>query len=230
MILTVILSISIISCSRQQRTIPTQKINQDNLKQQYLEILNRQYPAEFKITQRIVLFTRGKQYDFTGYLIMKKSKSFRAVSLGDFGVKIFDFLQKDDKCYIISKPDTLPPNPLIDGVMGDIRHIFDFRPQEKCYLAERDDNQIGLINPIDEKSYEEYLFLKNDFNLIRSFFVSGKKIVSEIEYSNYQKFSDDQLFLPQLIVIHNYKWHYKIEVELLKIEPSIQPERLFQAP
>ncbi|MEK7721883.1 MAG: hypothetical protein AAB359_05790 [Elusimicrobiota bacterium] len=47
-------------------------------------------PAGFRAQHRVTLTFRGKQLDFTGYLLVRRPGAWRAVAFGEFGGSLFD--------------------------------------------------------------------------------------------------------------------------------------------
>lgn len=48
------------------------------------------YPDSFRAQHRVTLTFRGKQLDFTGYLLVRRPDAWRAVAFGEFGGSLFD--------------------------------------------------------------------------------------------------------------------------------------------
>lgn len=48
------------------------------------------YPDSFRAQHRVTLTLRGKQFDFTGYLLVRRPAVWRAVAFGEFGGSLFD--------------------------------------------------------------------------------------------------------------------------------------------
>jgi len=48
------------------------------------------YPDSFRAQHRVTLTLRGKQIDFTGYLLVRRPAAWRAVAFGEFGGSLFD--------------------------------------------------------------------------------------------------------------------------------------------
>lgn len=189
------------------------------------------YPAEFRMSQRIILSVNGKEYDFIGYLAVTKNHGFRAMAFGDMGGRVFDFVEKDGVREILSKPDGMPSGPLLRGVMGDIRHLFMVEP-EGAYAAAKPENGFSLILK-GRGGAAEFIF-SGDGLPASSLEVENETPVREASYSGYRVFDGWEKPLPGRIVLVNRRWGYQLRIELLKMDaipmggalsPSVNGER-----
>mgnify|MGYP001593834809 CR=1 FL=1 len=55
------------------------------------------YPDSFRAQHRVTLTLRGKQIDFTGYLLVRHPGAWRAVAFGEFGGSLFDISSLPEK-------------------------------------------------------------------------------------------------------------------------------------
>lgn len=171
------------------------------------------YPAEFRISQHIILSVNGKEYDFTGYLAVKPD-GFHAVSYGDMGGKLFDMVEANGKREILFKPEGMPSGPLLDGVMGDIRHLF----MAQCggaYTSAPREKGFGVMCA-ERNRFSEFVF-SDAGELASSAETENGKPLREAAYSGYRVFDGWAKPLPARIVLVNRRYQYQLRIELLKI-------------
>jgi hypothetical protein len=179
----------------------------------------RAYPMRFKLTQRVILEARGKQYDFLGYLLARAPGDFRALGLLEMGGSIFDF-EAVDLRYIVHKvPPGMPLNPIFEGVMPDIAHLFlpsggsvDSWPEKPGrWIVWRDMGRASVFE------------VDADGRLLRSWEMLEGRIARSVEYSDYRAVPGWDRPLPGVILVNNPVWRYRMEVRLISFE-NLDPE------
>lgn len=194
-----------------------------------LNFMKNLYPEEFKMQHRIILKIRKKQYDFLGYILVKRSTGFRAAAYGEMGGKTFEFLLNNNGSEILFKPDKMPINPLLDGVLNDIKHLYLFDPAEKFKIMNNPNNKISLSYQKDKDSTTEYIFAQDKTDiLLKSLEIQKGKIIRVAEYSNYKTYNNFSTPIPSHILLNNYKWKYSIEIDLLGIESVEIDQQIFE--
>ena len=84
------------------------------------------YPPSFRAQHRVTLTFRGRQLDFSGYLIAKRPGAWRAVAFGEFGGSLFDIAALPGKsAQVLKKPRGIPDRWL-RGPAADILEIISF--------------------------------------------------------------------------------------------------------
>lgn len=199
-------------------------VENPELQRRYLEVLQKRYPAQFRLKQRLALRALGKQYDMIGYLAIQPGGDFRAYGMGEMGGRIFDLALEKGAPKIYKKPDTMPPNPLLDGVIGDIRHLFEIPAftSASLHLSDRRGSFLALRQGVSRLS--DYHFEGDGPGVqpeLRSSLESdGRRILRETGFSNYRILPGYDRPVPTHIVIKNYRWHYEMEIEALEIIPG----------
>jgi len=199
-----------------ESTLPT--LNRPELQQSLLAGLRQRYLEPCRLKQRLALRALGKQYDMIGYLILEPSGDFRALAMGEMGGRIFDLAMVNGEARIHKKPDPMPPNPLLDGVIGDIRHLFSLPPFAHTTL--RTDPRGGVCLSLrGEKGFiADYDFIGADRPELRHSLESdGRRVIREADYREYDLRLADGQRLPRRIVLRNYRWHYTLEIQTLEI-------------
>ncbi|MBE9503253.1 MAG: DUF3261 domain-containing protein [Proteobacteria bacterium] len=177
------------------------------------------YPPQFTMNQQIILTVKGQEYDFIGYLAVEGASEFRALAFAEMGGKIFDLSLTNGNVDILKKPEKMPSNPLKKGVAGDIEHIYMQPKHSMEQKRHTDEGKVHITLKNDQHRRVEYVY-SNEGGLLFSREFSKDKAIREISYSNYRLFRGWEKPLPAKIIIINHRWHYQIEVNLLKITPQ----------
>lgn len=184
------------------------------------------YPKEFRISQHIIMKAGGKEYDFIGYLAKNSNGDFRALAFGEMGGKIFDFMEKNGQREVLSRPESMPVNPLIDGVMGDISHLYT-SDLNGAYMARKEDNTLTLVVRQKDGRFTEHSLSRENDKRTASVEAAGGRVVRRAEYTDYHIFPGWDRPLPSRITVANLRWHYELRIELLKIDTTPVDERVF---
>lgn len=183
------------------------------------------YPEKFTMNQRIILTINGKEYDFIGFLAVDDSSGFRAMTFGEMGGKVFDLAFKNNMAEIIKKPENMPLRPIVEGVIGDIRHLF-FQPafKEALQLKDEEDKSFFIILR-DTTEQTEYHYSAGR-ELFHSKHVSENRIIREASYSDYKKFPGWNKAVPSRISLVNHQWNYSLDITLVKLTEGIRNQQV----
>ncbi|HUT25857.1 MAG TPA: hypothetical protein VM492_16090 [Sumerlaeia bacterium] len=179
------------------------------------------YPHTFKMVQRIVLTARGRQYDFIGYLLLHRGEGFRALAAGDMGGKLFEFAAHGKNRRILLKPKHMPSRPLLDGVFGDIRHLFDPEVGSDAQWIRTDEGDMALVQR-PGAGVREYAFDAETRNLVRSREMRDGRVIREATHERYRLFPGWDRPLPSRILLKNRRWRYELEIHLLHLYPDAE--------
>lgn len=180
-----------------------------------IETLREAYPDSFKMVQRLALTIRGRRYDFVGYLIVRRGAGFRALTLGEMGGKVFDLESKDGERRILLKPDSMPPNPLIDGAMGEIAHLFDPRAAQDARLVRSAEGR-PILSSESEGVVREDTFDAPGRPVLRSIEARDGRIARRATYETPRLFAGWPRPIPTRIRIENLRWRYELDIQLLE--------------
>lgn len=208
-------------CSLQTYGPPLPAPNQTQ-KAGYIHSLNNLYPRTFSAVQRIVLQVRRRQYDFLGHLAKSQKAVFRVTALGDMGGKLFDLYAAEGSVEVIENPMNMPEKPLITGVVGDIRHIFDIEIKNEAYLVQGEKGIVAVVSPFGIDQFHQYIFRADGRGITSSRTVIKGILVREVEYGEYMDFEGFAFPLPKMIQVKNFRWRYELEIELLNISPEVK--------
>ncbi|MDH3974919.1 MAG: DUF3261 domain-containing protein [Deltaproteobacteria bacterium] len=183
------------------------------------------YPEEFTLNQRIILTLDEKEYDFIGYLAADRKSGFRAMTFGEMGGKVFDLAFAGGKAEIFKKPENMPIRPIIEGVIGDIRHIY-FQPDfHEAFQLKGEEGKSFFIILKDTTEQTEYHY-SADKTLYHSKQVSENRIVREASHLDYKIFPGWDKALPSRIRVVNHRWDYTMDITLIKISRGIKNQRV----
>lgn len=211
-------------CMGTKYSVPVPALNAEGQRERMLELLDI-YPGEFRLFQHIIMKVNGKEYDFMGYLVVKRMKGFRALAFGEMGGRIFDFIERDGKREIAAKPGAMPSSPLLDGVMGDISHLYDTVQFEDAYPSMKGENTLSLVLRKWGHGFSEFVFSSSG-DLLASIEAVDGRLVRRANYADYRLYQGWARPLPSRITLINHRWHYELRIELLKIDPGPVDEQL----
>ncbi len=177
----------------------------------YLDIINKRYPANFKMYHRVVLTVGGRQMDFTGCLEVRDREIFRGVAFGELGGKFLEFKTVDGYPEIIWSPSGINRNALTNGMLIDLKNIYCGQTNSAKLFRRRNVLYYGMEGCITE-------FIDGKMLPAKMLFMRGGRIIRQVQCKEYAAFPGWKLLLPKLIVVENYLWDYRVEIELLKFE------------
>lgn len=212
-------------CMGTKYSMPVPAMHAEGQREGMLKLLDI-YPKEFRLFQHITMKVNGKEYDFMGYLVVKRMKGFRALAFGEMGGRIFDFIERDGKREIAAKPGAMPSSPLLDGVMGDISHLYDTMQFEEAYPSMKGENTLSLVLRKWSHGFSEFAFSGNGDLMTSTEAVDGR-LIRSTDYADYRLYQGWARPLPSRITLVNHKWHYELRIELLKMDQGPVDEQLF---
>ncbi len=197
---------------------PADRLDAEAMRASCLSRINDRLPSSCRLTQRILVSFGRKDFDMTGYLLIRPDGSWLGVTLGDMGIELFRFEYSEGRGKITAQPPSFPLNPLYDGIIGDIQHLFGRKRPSDVYIVQRGESVVGLVMQLDDGDLEEYQFSRSSGSLVRSLGVSGGRIVREAVYHEPTAYPGLQRPLPREIVLNNHRWHYSMEIMLLDVQ------------
>ncbi|MEI8079026.1 MAG: hypothetical protein WCH61_05280 [bacterium] len=188
------------------------------LQQSVLASLQHRYPAPCRLKQRLALRALGRQYDMIGYLAIAPGGDFRALALGEMGGRIFDLALDQGVAKIHKKPEAMPPNPLLDGVIGDIRHLFTLPAFTHATLRTDLQGRVSLSLAGEPGAMADYDFTGDEVPELRHSQESdGRRIIREADYAEADFRLDASRRIPRRMILRNYRWHYTLEIQNLEL-------------
>lgn len=184
----------------------------------YVSGLEKEYPEEFKMVHRVLLTVYGYQYDFTGYFSRDGKDSFKGVAFGDMGGKIFEISAGKNKNELLYKPDAIPEEALLDGMIDDLKFLYIERNFDTAFVVEQSGIHRDLVSTRDWKNFNVYMFRENNICPDQALSVKDGEIFRTVAFSDYRYF--DGRLVPCRIRVHNYRWNYQFEIRLLKLLPK----------
>jgi len=183
------------------------------------------YPEKFTMNQRIILTIKEKEYDFIGYLMVDRSSGFRAMTFGEMGGKVFDLGFTDGMAEIFKKPEDMPLRPIVEGVIGDIRHLY-FQPDfHEAFQIKSEEGKSFFIILRNTTEQSEYHY-STDSELYHSKHVSNNRIIREASHLDYEVFPGWDMPVPSRIRVVNHRWNYSLDVTLMKITEGIRSQKV----
>ncbi|NQU43223.1 DUF3261 domain-containing protein [bacterium] len=185
-----------------------------------LEAWRQTFPQKFRLSQRVIVTARGKEYDFLAYLRVR-GNSFDASAFGEMGGTLFEFVSEDDERRIKRKPPGLPPKPLADGVIADIAHVFLLDPPEEDWtasLTSEGNRRLAWRTPPNNRAFLDYA--PESGLVVASGETRNGRTIRRVRYDAWDRPDPAAPLLPHRIRVQNLRWHYEMDVRVLKFEPE----------
>jgi len=220
-------SVFILGSCTSYKIIPNNTVIDSLNEKTCTKILNHQYPDSFALTQHILLTVAGKQYDFIGQLTMDRGAAYRAVAFGEMGGQFIDLLVNDDSISILSNPANLPENPIRQGVAEDISQLFFYKNITKVNCSDLADSLFKVTINISKDDQIIYLLNSNNNQILNLNCYSGNKLTRTVEFLDYYKQNGWDPAMPSYIKLTNHRWHYALEIRLLKFNMKYDAGKVF---
>ncbi|HAH31200.1 MAG TPA: hypothetical protein DCL44_02680 [Elusimicrobia bacterium] len=185
------------------------------------------YPASFRAQHRVTLTFRGKQFDFTGYLLVRRPGTWRAMAFGEFGGSLFDIAAFPGRGLRIIKNPGAIRERWLTGPAADIIKILYLPPEGEPVSVSKTPSSIVLAY-FRGTGALEFGFPGGESGLAESrFSVSRGGAVYDIVYSDYAEFAGLEQKVPRHIVVENKRMQLRLDMDLIKFEPMEIPENYF---
>jgi hypothetical protein len=225
-LLTLIFIFLMGSCTS-NKIIPTSQVNNPLTEKSYLNVINNQYPDSFAITQRILLNVAGKQYDFIGQLTMNRGAAYRAVAFGEMGGQFIDLLAAGDSVDILANPTSLPEKPILQGVAEDIEQLFYYYNIRNLIYSDSDSTIVKVAINRQKDGQLVYLINRNNNKILNLNYFFENKLIRSAKFLEYEKQDGWDREIPSYIKMTNHRWHYSLEINLLKFGTKFNADKVF---
>ncbi|MBI4879584.1 MAG: DUF3261 domain-containing protein [Planctomycetes bacterium] len=186
-------------------------------------------PASFRMAHRVVIVAGERQFDCLGVLVMRRGAALRALAVGEMGGRLFDFLARGAEQRVLLRPEGMPEEPLCEGVLADLLHLFDPRAGPRARAARAANGRLALL--VEEgESTREYLFDAAGETLVSSLEARDGEVVRRASYSAHRLFPGAGRSLPARIVLENLRFSYRLEIDLLEFSADSDPDAAFAVP
>ncbi|HBA60703.1 MAG TPA: hypothetical protein DCZ92_07765 [Elusimicrobia bacterium] len=187
------------------------------------------YPAAYRAQHRVTLSFYGRQFDFTGYLLVKRRGAWRAAAFGEFGGSLFELAAVPGKAVrVIKKPGAIRKSWLT-GPAADLVELLFLPPAADAPVVVSKRGASVILAYLRKNGVqEEFRFAEEQGGeQAERFTVLRNGAAYEVEYSDYAAVPGVERKVPRHIVVENKKAQLKLEADLLKLEPGELPEKLF---
>lgn len=176
------------------------------------------YPEQFKVIHRVILSIYDKQIDATGYLMANGNGRFRLLAMGDFFNVFFDISSNNDKVLINKNLLKLSAKKFSNGVLKDIKATCLYVPVDRMQLVQMPDGHPALRYTAEK---ETYLFIFNsDRQLEEYVIIKDGRCVYKAEFKQWKQLPGLSNQVPIMIHTTNYKLHYSLIVDIIKLEET----------
>ncbi len=185
-------------------------------------------PESFRMAHRVVISAGEEQFDCLGVLVVRRGAALRALAVGEMGGRLFDFLARGSERRVLLCPEGMPEQPLRDGVLADLLHLFDPGVALGARAARTVDGAVLLFQ--DGATAREYVFDAAGETLVMSLEARDGKVVRRARYTAYRLFPGAARPLPARIVLEDLRWNFCLEIDLLEFSADSAPDAAFTVP
>jgi hypothetical protein len=197
-------------------------VNDPKLAARLYTALDNRIPPVLQSSQRIVLSTGIREWDFQGFLEYFPDGEFRATLYPEMGGgKVLDiYHEQTSVTRILWSVPRFPKEIVQNSVAGDIKHLFDLYPFELCRAARHSDGRNALVVQVEPDHTIEYVFDEKDQAVAESFETQKGKLTRHATYDKLADFPKSKInrLTPSRIRLKNIQHNYKLNIQILKME------------
>jgi len=187
------------------------------------------YPKSFRMLHRVVLTVSGRQFDFTGYVLIRRPSRLRVVAFRDIGGTIFDVVANSPgETTIAERSPGMKREWLIDGVAGTVRRLYLSSPGPRPRLVGRDKSAVALVYEAEDGGFEEIVFDRESRRLTGLLHADGRRCLRRVSYLDFARFEGWEREVPRRIVVEDLAGRYRLEINVIKFVPMELPDRFFR--
>jgi len=188
------------------------------------------YPSSFRTLHRGALTVDNKQFEMTGYLLVRQPGDIRLVTINDFGGVLFEIVSgKETAGRIIRNNTGISRRRLNVSLPRDIFAVYLKRPSPCAALVRHKGDVVALVGKLRDGSVEEFLFDENTRRLKGYVFSKNACCLYQVTFSDYKLIPDWPTSpLPTNISIKDYRSNYRLELNVLKLTPDRLEDNLFE--
>ena len=192
--------------------------------------LDEMYPPSFRAVHRAVLTVRNRQFDLTGYVLVRKPGDIRLLAAAGMGSAAFEVVQHGATAMRVSRnPVRFPRRWLAGGPCHDVGAMYLFRPSDDAKLVLHDSDRMGLVVTPAPEVLQEFLFDKATRRPLGYVEAHRGHLLYEVSFSNPGLFPEWTQPVPRTITITNHQLHYRLVLSVVEIVPSSLGDEFFRS-
>jgi hypothetical protein len=185
------------------------------------------YPESFRMLHRVVLTVRGRQFDFTGYVLIKRPDQLRVVAFSELGGTLFDVLSRSPgQVQMMRKPAGIKPQWLARFMVETVRMLYCFKPGPTSRLTGGEDEGIALSAPVEEGGYA-IVFDKKSQQVTGFAQIRDGRYLRRARCLASTRFETWPVSIPSRIRVEDYAGNYCLEITVLSLKPERLPLHFF---
>jgi len=180
-------------------------------------------PPVLQSSQRIVLSTGIREWDFQGFLRGEPNGDFRAMLMAEMGggkVMDIEYIEATSTTRVLWSVPRFPKEIIKDSVPEDIKHLFVHYPFELCRAARHAGGKDALVVQVAPDHTIEYVFDEKDQMVTESFEAQKGKLTRHATYDKPADFPKAKInrLTPSRIRLKNLQNNYKLDIQILQLE------------
>jgi hypothetical protein len=186
------------------------------------------YPGSFRMVHRVLLAVAGREFDFTGYCLVKRPSMVRAVGMSELGGTAFDVISKAPHHAVTADESSDRLSRLLrEGVVRTVRALFLEYPSEESYVVTYEDGTVGLLEFSRDGPVSVMHFDANTGAPLRRVTAERGRIVSEIAYGNWRSVPGNEGDVPARLSVIDHKHGYRVDVDHISMSAEDLPDSYF---
>ncbi len=197
-------------------------LNDQKLTTRLFVALDERVPPMLQSSQRVVLSSGIREWDFLGFLRFDPNGDFRAKLVPEMGGKALDieYIEATSTTRVLWSVPTFPKEMVKESVPADIKHLFGRYPLEICRAARHSGGKNSLVVQLAPDHTIEYVFDKKNESVVESFETQGGQLTRRATYAKLKDFPKAKInrLTPSRLRLKNLKENYKLDVQILLLE------------
>jgi len=212
--------LTLASCTTTVDYAPRYPVVAENTSTKLLGNFIELYPREFKAVHRIVFAIRSREFDFTGYFLMRRPETYHAAAYAEAGAPVFEFQNLPTKSMVFKKPDIFSEQEIIEGVMQDLLHLYRKQDKQIAVLVDKTPNERTFTFGTPETVINEFT-IDLQKGLVRSLTAMEGKVIRTVEYSEPKAFPKWRTKIPTRIKVKNLAFGYELAIDVVEFHPEL---------
>ncbi|MHC5054344.1 MAG: hypothetical protein ACYTKD_06465 [Planctomycetota bacterium] len=189
------------------------------------------YPESFRMLHRVVLTVGGREFDFTGYVLVSRPGALRAVAFGEIGGTYFDVVTRaPDEARVVRSPARMRVEWLVEGVAWPLRDLYVDAPSADSHLVRLRDGRLGLLAFRQGGDAALTIFAPGGAKPEALVVCRSGRPTREARLSDWGPAPGSGREVPRRIVVADRTRGYRFEASLVKLNEVDPPDRLFDVP
>jgi len=112
-------------------------------------------------------------------------------------------------------------------VAEDIKQVFNYNNFTYLNFSVSANDTVKVSIDTKDDGQLIYLIDNNNNHIFSLKFYSGNKLIRSVEFLEYKKYDGRERGIPSYIKLTNHRWHYSLDIRLLKFSTQYDADKVF---